>query len=658
MPATLIRRMSTGLLAAMLAGCWGAADSAPARRDTSLSDARRPGTTLRAYGNDADFERTVRRWAEASRVRAAPPLPPAIQSTTANPEYGAALRSLSVPSTGEPSITNVQTVGVDEGGIVKLAGDHLVILRRGRLFSVKVGDDALHPIAAVDAFAGTVDPRATWYDELLVAGRDIVVVGYSYARGGTEIGLFKLGDDGSITYRSTHHLRGNDYYSASNYASRLIGRRLVFYTPIELQPYAVESRAAALAPALRRWSPERSAGSRDGFQRIAPATRIYRTDDDLEPGVPHALHSVVTCDIGDGALDCSASAVLGPSGRVFHVARDAVYVWTAPRSLVPATVSQSAVFRLPLDGTAPSMLKTAGVPLDPLSFLEDDSGHLNVLLRQVGAGDGMLGAPAIGGTLRLLRAPLSAFGSAKAVARAEHYRTVPSVPGVARNRFIGEWLVYGGAGSPAGSGPNAFAIRYGAPEAPPVPVATVRNVQRIEALERNALLVGTDNDGLHFGTVDLAGGTGKVVSTYSQPGSKQDDSRTHAFFYRPDGTGRGGYLGLPSIAATSRSPSETSIRPVHPAAGVLYLRNDDMVLSAIGSLDSSAAATTMDGCRASCFDWYGQARPVFLGERVFALLGYELVEGILPTGAGRIVERRRIDFTPQAVLAGGRHQPF
>lgn len=44
-------------------------------------------------------------------------------------------------------------------------------------------------------------------------------------------------------------------------------------------------------------------------------------------------------------------------------------------------------------------------------------------------------------------------------------------------------------------------------------------------------------------------------------------------------------------------------------------------------------------------DWYGDARPIFLGPRVFALLGYELVEGHLD---GRIIrERHRIDFAPR-----------
>ena len=44
-------------------------------------------------------------------------------------------------------------------------------------------------------------------------------------------------------------------------------------------------------------------------------------------------------------------------------------------------------------------------------------------------------------------------------------------------------------------------------------------------------------------------------------------------------------------------------------------------------------------------DWYGNARPIFIGQRVFALMGYELVEGAIANEANR--ERRRVDFTPQ-----------
>ena len=96
----------------------------------------------------------------------------------------------------DESITNVQHAGVDEGGIVKLHGDHLVVLHRGRLVTVAMGGDALSPISSVDAFAREMDPHGTWYDEMLASEDAIVVIGYSYQRGGTEIGLFHI-DQGS-----------------------------------------------------------------------------------------------------------------------------------------------------------------------------------------------------------------------------------------------------------------------------------------------------------------------------------------------------------------------------------------------------------------------------------------------------------------------------
>lgn len=69
-----------------------------------------------------------------------------------------------------------------------------------------------------------------------------------------------------------------------------------------------------------------------------------------------------------------------------------------------------------------------------------------------------------------------------------------------------------------------------------------------------------------------------------------------------------------------------------------------MKLSGIGELEAKPSLQPDDGCRASCYDWYGDARPIFIGDRVYGLMGYELIEGELVDG--RIRERRRIDFTP------------
>ena len=105
----------------------------------------------------------------------------------------------------DESITNTQHAGVDEGGMVKLHGDHLVVLRRGRLFTVSVRAGELRPVATVDAYPHGAEP-AEWYDEMLVEGDRVIVIGYSYQRGGTEVSLFAIDDRGGLRHLSTSHL--------------------------------------------------------------------------------------------------------------------------------------------------------------------------------------------------------------------------------------------------------------------------------------------------------------------------------------------------------------------------------------------------------------------------------------------------------------------
>jgi Carboxypeptidase regulatory-like domain/Beta propeller domain len=174
---------------------------------------------------------------------------------------------LAAVSMRDESITNTQHSGVDEGGIVKLHGDYLVVLRRGRLFTVSVRAGELRPIATVDAYPPGAEP-AEWYDEMLVAGDRVIVIGYSYRRGGTEVSLFAIDGRGELRHLSTSHLRSNDYYSSRNYAARLVGEKLVFYTPLLL---GFADPLASL-PAMREWRP----GAEGGFERIATPRRIYR----------------------------------------------------------------------------------------------------------------------------------------------------------------------------------------------------------------------------------------------------------------------------------------------------------------------------------------------------------------------------------------------
>ena len=606
-----------------------------------------PRKTLSAFANDRELAETLKRWAEeakrkqeaarrelsgasnAAEMSPAPAAPPVVESKAA---------TKAAVASDKDSVTNVQHAGVDEGGIVKVHGDYLVVLRRGRLFTVRIGDGQLKPVGVADAFGAGIDPQGAWYDEMLISGDTIVVVGYSYTRGGSEIGLFNISSDGQVAYKSTYHLRSNDYYSSRNYASRLIGDKLIMYSPLYLSPYG---DPFAMFPAVRKWH---SGATDTEFKRIAPATRIYRTDEPLDASTGVALHSVTVCDLAKPEMQCSSTAVLGAPGRVFYVSPGSVYVWTTRWRRVhdgAQAATDSSVFRTPLDGAAPSALKVSGSPIDQFSFLEGDDGYLNVLVRSNGRGDAMWAAENNRGDLALLRVALASFSDGKESAAAISYQRLPKPDGDSvQSRYVGKYLLYGAGGGwyrqrASSAESEIYAVRY-AEQGGAYAVSLGHSVDRIEALGAHAVAVGTDGTNLVFTSLRLSRYP-VAVGKYTQANAAQGETRSHGFFYRPESE-QDGLLGLPII----RGGDSASQQLRHGSASVLYLHNHALNFAEVGTLDASARANRDDGCRASCVDWYGNARPLFVRGRVFALLGYEIVEGRMVDQ--RIVESRRISF--------------
>src|SRR5262249_1027136 len=160
-------------------------------------------------------------------------------------------------------------------------------------------------------------------------------------------------------------VHSNDYYSASNYASRLIGRRLVFFSPLYLPPSARDP--LEVLPTMRRWDGQ---GREPDFKRFVSSQQVYvppdlRNNTDIEI---EALNTVTSCDLLARELECRATMVLGPEGRSFYVSENAVYVWTTEWRRRLASFERvalgSLLYRIPLDGSAPSAIATRGAPLD------------------------------------------------------------------------------------------------------------------------------------------------------------------------------------------------------------------------------------------------------------------------------------------------------
>ena len=600
----------------------------------------KPAKTMRAFRSAEELKDFFKALAEKqNRGRRDMQKGAAANTAAASPM---SLDGVDSKAEADDSITNTQHAGVDEGGIVKVHGDHLVILRRGRLFTVKVGDDSLRPVASIDAFAPGINPSSDWYDEMLVSGDTVVVIGYSYGRGGTEINLFDIGREGSLDYRSTYHLRSNDYYSSRNYASRLIGNKLIFYTP---QYLGYHDEPMKRFPAVRRWHKN---AKEDEFRSVVEPTRVYRAEKTIEPGYGLALHTVTVCDLGGDGFSCSASAVLGAPGRVFYVSPTSVYVWTTDWNHAGGRAkSSSMLYKMPLDASAPSALGVMGGPVDQFSFLESDDQHLNVLVRSDGEGEQMWGSEFAAGDVALFRTPLSSFADGSLPAPSYRYRELPKPEGYTfQNRFVGNHLLYGtgsGWGRPEKrNSANLFVVSWASGGLTELQLN--HGVDRIEQLGSDAVVVGTNGTDLHFTPVSLGWGA-SVKESFVRKNASQGETRSHGFFYKPQGKDSG-LLGLP-IARQGR-PGYRHL--VEGSAAIIFLRNDNLEFTEAGELDSRNPGTN-DGCRASCVDWYGNARPLFLRNRVFALLGYEIVEGSL--SGDRIRETRRINYSPRSAKGTG-----
>ena len=610
---------------------------------TTLATGTAPKKTMRTFKSEQEFRKYLDDFAKRQK-RHSVDLSENFGYITALPKNADAGPTGLFTVYDADLITNVQHAGVDEGGIVKLHGRHLVILRRGRLFTIEVSDTDLTPVSFIDAFAPDIDPTQTWYDELLISGNTIIVIGYSYERGGTEVGLFNIDDKGKLSYRSTYHLRANDYFSSRNYASRLVRGKLIFYSALYVWPGQEDPLKSF--PALRKWH---KGASESEFRSITTSSRIYRPEYTFNGGYGVALHTITICDPFGVEMQCNATSVVGPYGHSFYVSPESVYVWTTDVTYDNKQQrAQSLLYRMPLDGSAPSALKVSGGPVDQFSFLESADNYLNVLVRERGSGDGMWHSEEASGQASLLRVSLASFSDGGEAVSSANYRKLPTPKGYSfQNRFVGDHLLYGigvGWGAPEQKPEHAiYAVRWSGGD--PVKLPLTHYVDRIEVMGNAAIIVGTAGADLHFSGISL-GNVPKVETDYVRKNASQGELRSHGFFYKPDGTDSG-VLGLP-ISTPGRPGYEHLFTE---SAAILYLRNNALQLKEVGSLAANSKGVTEDKCRASCVDWYGQSRPLFLQGRVFALLGYELVEGAVNNTGMK--EVRRLNYAPKGDNTAG-----
>jgi hypothetical protein len=701
------------------------------RRSARAALDRFTAPTLTRFGSEDEF----RRYAEASReegrtrnsyyysVRdAAPALRFAeAQSTAATPvqsdgtppvcppDRPNCLREESIVVTGSriaapsnPSITNNQRRGVEEGDIVKQIGHYLLVLQDGRIFVVDIAAEAGAGLRLTDRADVYRNPRSEmWYDEMLVFGDRVLITGYSYDEGATEMAVFRLSDAGRLSREGVFRISSNDYYSDSNYATRLIDGNLVTYTPLRISDL---ERADFKWPAVRRWLPQDDARSAAFLARRARNWR-ERPDDPPAAGPPlidaaniyrpvrllenPVIHTVSVCPLASsdngGSLDCRTTAFVGPETPQWYVTEDSVYLWTAGESEndnrcareLPISIRQSApalVYRVPISGARPDLIAARGFPPDQFA-MQADARNLYALVRlsPIGCYE-RSDAPS---RLAFFSIPLAQLGPALAEAPDSAFTELPgTVSHQVASRFTDRYLVYGGlsrfrAGYPEAAQiadyggeyrrrvlndlqPRpAYVVPIGRPEAVR-PLTIGHSVIRAERVADDIVLTGyRDQRGLSLTLIDLSGRPA-VASTVLLNGRYESEGRSHAFnsLIEPDGSG---LMGLPTVRRIADSnrynwrsrASDLSFLQVDRRGRLIAIGELERRFDYVNEFDEATGVEDEDGvpgyqCEVSCIDWYGNSRPIFTGGRIFGLSGTELIEGRVANG--RIGEVRRINI--------------
>lgn len=555
-------------------------------------------------------------------------------------------------------ITNTQEEGVDEGGIVKATGNHIIILRRGALYSVRYGDGSFETIDRVDAFApGDQNPSDTWYDEMLLHDGVVVVIGYSDGEGATEVSRFGLSEDGQLSYRDTHFLPSEDYYSSSNYASRMVDGHLLTYTPTEF-----DEKWREQLPWLERRKPD---GTRERVSGTLALDDIGISAEFLKRPHPsiNVLHSITSCNVLSENLSCKTRAAIGNWSRNSYFSRDAAYIWSAGGDSWRFSADNDApdvLYRLPLiDDRETKAVTVVGSPIDQFSFLEDrEENKLHVVLRTDGLGDEMWGSEFDFGETSLLQLPLDLLGDGSRVADRSLYRGLPShEDNTVTNRFVGRHLLYGSGffDSRTNETPEFYVTPLDEPWVQRVELP--HGISRIDQLGKDGVVIGpSPDDALSFSTVTLDKKTlsAKLTATQMLPATEESENRSHAFFFKPDPedeSGSNGIMALPVVVETSDDAPEY----LSFTTAITYLQRVDSQLTQIGVLSALPDATVYaevaameaieeetGDCIASCTDWYGNTRPIFIGNRIFALMGDELVEGLIESGQMKELRRIRL----------------
>lgn len=562
------------------------------------------------------------------------------------PQLDEVVMTASKRSSAKASITNTQEADVDEGDIVKQFGRFLIVLQDGRLFSVDTGTapGSMRLVDRIDIYTSGSDD--TWYDELLIYRNKLVVTGYNYRDDASELNVFTIDERGEFSFDVRYYIESEDYYSGENYASRLVRGQFMIYTPLYLED-------GLKIPRIRSWSP--TAGHSQ-WQPLFDITNVYRP---IQETLRPVLHAISICRIESGEnFGCSSRGIVGTAYREFYVSSSNVYLWlSADREewdrafwrsepcpeeadLYSHTPLPAALFQLAVDSPRVRAAHTIGMPHDQFAFDERDD-HLFALLRREPE-ECYLEEQL---PMMLARIPFASLSAWPRHVPSDAYHRTPIAHGDdLQTRYSETHVVYG---SPQGYWRRSSEVHSGDMSVVSLSrqhqadvLSLPHSIERIELIGGHVVAVGLHGEAdLGVSTVRLDA-VPRVSDSIVLPDIRETEGRSHAFNSLVDHDGIG-LWGVPTIYREHKwwrnIPSDIQF----------FSTDRDLRITRLGELAGQSNDTDDYTCETSCEDWYGNARPIFIDQRVFALTGSELIEGQPESSHMVEVGRLRLTGVPE-----------
>ncbi len=523
------------------------------------------------------------------------------------------------------SITNNQVQGIDEGDIIKRSGNLLVNLHDGMLSVTDIGDTsgALQLRDSLDLHALSQQGDDVYYDELLVHGSNVIVLGYAYTTEATQIDFIALAADGSLRHIKRYWLSSGDYYDASNYGARIVGDELMLVLSHPLTTQANDW------PMLRR-------------QIDQPAQALTRVEDLYLPTIPvtePVAHWVIRCKLSiapdsapntatDPIQACRGRGIVGTSSKQHYISDSATYFACA--DLDPGADSdqqyskhiiywnqpfqRTVVFRIPHDNNATvSGAFFKGTISNQFQLHEFDASFY--LLASDDRPSNELSDPQ---RWILQAVPIANFSirpnsADYTKARIETKNSEDPV------RFSGPWLWL------ANNAEQPQLIKHALQNGARYFVTPHGWINRIEPTAKGIVAIGATQKSDDLFVSLLPSNALQFANAVELPDLFIDDDRSHAFNagLRADGEL---WFGFP----VSNGNGDSQLQ---------FLRWDTSRLTNLALMSMPNLPHTDTD-----FDWYGNARVFFIGDRIFGSSGLRLSEFEL---VGNIVrERSTVYLTP------------